>query len=82
METKPVLSAEEIEKMHKTGKSMVGAALGMFIVVVVLTAAGGAPSFLYILTGTFLAIGLIQMYRAKKAKAAGGMPMSSNEPKV
>lgn len=76
---KPV-TAEEIAKMKKNGKTMLAVAAGLFVLVVILTIAGGAPTWMIILVGMSLALGVMEMRKAKKAEEAmkkgGAVPPS------
>lgn len=66
---KPV-TAEEIAKMKKNGKTMLAASAGIFVLVVILTIAGGAPTWMIILVGMSLALGAMELRKAKKAEEA------------
>lgn len=76
---KPV-TAEEIEKMKKNGKTMLAIAAGVFALVVILTMAGGAPTWMIIIVGMSLALGAMELWKAKKAEAAMKSGASSVTP--
>lgn len=81
---KPVTAAD-IAKMKKNGKTMLAISAAVFVLVIILTALGGAPTWMIIIVGMTLALGGMELWKAKKAEAAmkGGASMTPPaEPKM
>ena len=81
---KPVTAAD-IAKMKKNGKTMLAISAAVFVLVIILTALGGAPTWMIIIVGMTLTLGGMELWKAKKAEAAmkGGASMTPPaEPKM
>jgi asparagine N-glycosylation enzyme membrane subunit Stt3 len=71
MDNQKPVTAEDVAKMKKNGKIMLGVAAGVFALIVILTVTttGGAPFWMIFIVGVSLALGLIELRKAKKAEA-------------
>lgn len=85
MENEKPVTMEDVAKMKKNGKTMLAVSAGVLVLVIILTAMGGAPTWMIIIVGMMLAFGIMELRKAKKAEEAmkGGAPMTPPaEPKM
>lgn len=73
MDNQKPVTAEDIAKMKKNGKTSLAVAAAVFVIVIIWTLAGGSvPTWLLMIVGISLALGIIELRKAKKAEAAQG----------
>jgi|GEM_PF-3305924 len=71
MDNQKPVTAEDVAKMKKNGKIMLGVSAVVFGLVVILTLAGnGTPTWMIIIVGMSLALGFMELRKAKKAEEA------------
>lgn len=86
MDNKKPMTAEEVAKMRKNAKNgFIAAGIGL-VIVILLTLAGGAPTWMNITVGALLAASAYQWWTAKKAeenlKNGGAAMIPPTEPKM